>query len=276
MTFNQILVTGASGFIGRHTIKRLMEMGFEVYTLNHRTTDLLNPVETARELERVNPSHLLHLAWDVSPGYLVSASNERWVQASLGLLDQFIEAGGKHAVFAGSSFDIYATTTQYGKCKSDLLREATKRAQECGVSFAWGRVFQVYGPGEQQGRLIPYVIQSLLNNNPAYCTTGAQVRDFVYVSDVGEAFARLCQQELSGDFDVGVGVGIPVKEVVLEIGRQLDKQELLHFGEIVTGKTDPAYIVSDRPVVSPFDWDPIVSLPEGIAKCIEYWRQYGK
>ncbi len=105
----QVLLTGASGFIGRHAILPLVERGFDVHCI-YRTTkpdtlsdekhvtwhqaDLLNRNDVKKLFDSFSPTYLLHLAWDVTPGsYLESINNFNWLVSSLHLLNEFAESG---------------------------------------------------------------------------------------------------------------------------------------------------------------------------------------
>src|SRR5438093_1344954 len=105
-----VLLTGASGFIGRHCIEPLLARGYEVHAVSSRPNDggpsrpglrwhradLLQPGAASALLGALRPSHLLHLAWYVLPGKLISApENFAWVTASLELIQRFAEHGGK-------------------------------------------------------------------------------------------------------------------------------------------------------------------------------------
>jgi nucleoside-diphosphate-sugar epimerase len=113
---SRVLVTGAGGFIGRHTLSALLAGGFEVHAatsseppsgapaqvLWHRA-DLLAPGAAEALVARARPSHLLHLAWATRPGaFWTAPENLDWVAASLALLRSFGESGGRRAVVAGS------------------------------------------------------------------------------------------------------------------------------------------------------------------------------
>jgi len=113
---SRVLVTGARGFIGRHTLSPLLAGGFEVHAVTsaeppidapcevrwHRA-DLLAAAAPAALVAEVKPSHLLHLAWCTTPGSFWSTlENIDWLAASLGLLRAFGDAGGRRAVVAGT------------------------------------------------------------------------------------------------------------------------------------------------------------------------------
>ena len=112
----KVLITGASGFIGRYCLPLLVAKGYEVhavYLQRDRTSDgnviwhrvdLLDPAKVSDLLALVRPSHLLHLAWFATPGeFWSSLENVRWVQASLQLLQAFAIRGCPAAVRSGPS-----------------------------------------------------------------------------------------------------------------------------------------------------------------------------
>ena len=159
----RVLVTGASGFIGRRALAPLIARGYEVHAVSWSgerpavngvawyRTDLLEPEAVARLMAAVKPSHMLHFAWYAVPGkYQASEENLRWSRAGIDLIAEFAKAGGRRAVFAGSCFEYdlrhgYCSealtpctpATRYGVCKLSLSQIVTKCPPE-GVSTAWG------------------------------------------------------------------------------------------------------------------------------------------
>ena len=109
----RVLVTGGTGFIGRHALPLLA--GHEVHASFSRAPgedvpgvtwhrcDLLDTAAATTLVAEVRPTHLLHFAWYAVPGkFWDAAENAPWVEASLGLLAAFAGAGGRRATFAGS------------------------------------------------------------------------------------------------------------------------------------------------------------------------------
>ena len=124
----KILVTGASGFIGKHCLPLLVQRGFEVHGTSTTTgfqspgvqmhqVDLLDHQQVQRLLSIIRPSHLLHLAWIATPPiFWTSPENPKWVQASFSLMQRFIEQGGMRAVFSGSCAEY---DWSYGTCSEE-------------------------------------------------------------------------------------------------------------------------------------------------------------
>ena len=114
MQASKILLTGASGFLGRHILCRLQNLGHDVVVVGRsrptqgfdgdwRAVDLLDTPNLQAALRGLGASHLLHLAWYTEHGrYWSSSENLRWVDASLRLLQAFAAQGGRHALLAGS------------------------------------------------------------------------------------------------------------------------------------------------------------------------------
>ena len=85
-----MLVTGATGFVGRQALAPLAARGYDVHAVGRREVDLLDPDATRRLVEELRPTHLLHFAWYAEPGaFWQSTENERWLAASLQLLEAF-------------------------------------------------------------------------------------------------------------------------------------------------------------------------------------------
>ena len=221
----RVLVTGATGFVGRHTLSNLIGRGFEVFAVSSRPeteqidgvqwlrADLLNADRAESVVAETRPSHLLHLAWHPSvPGKFWNApENFSWVQASIDLLDAFVRHGGRRVVSAGTCAEYdwnyglcvenrtpLNPRTPYGVCKHGLQAWQSALCEQAGVSSAWGRPFLMYGPFEHPGRLVASVINALLTGRPALCSAGTQIRDLMHIQDVADAFAALLDCDVDG------------------------------------------------------------------------------
>jgi putative sugar O-methyltransferase len=290
----RILLTGASGFIGRACVQPLLDRGYEIHAItrapgnlpdgitSHRG-DLLDRSLTRSLVASIAPSHLLHAAWDVSPGYWTSQENLNWLAASIELLQAFVAAGGRRAVGVGTCAEYEwgyipaaqagagtAPLTPYGGAKRALC-DAFVALRGLGVSTAWGRVFYPYGPGERAGRLLPAAVEALLEDRDFDCSDGMQVRDFIHVSDVGAAFARLVDGKVTGAVDIGTGKGTRIRDVLGQVIRQLGHGERVHFGALPSRTSEPPTLVADaRRLTEEVGFTPRIAVPEGIASLVAH------
>jgi nucleoside-diphosphate-sugar epimerase len=266
----RLLVTGATGFIGTAAARALLVTGAEVHgvTASGRASppgvmmhqaDLLDEAATAGLLQRLRPTHLLHVAWDVTHGaYWTSPANFTWLAAGARLLRDFLAAGGQRAVGVGTCAeyvwegDLYtehatplAPATPYGRCKL-AMGEAFAAAGLMGASTAWARVFFPYGPGDGPQRFLPVLRRSLLAGEPVDTAAGTQIRDFIHVEDVAGALAALLLSPVTGPVNIGTGEGVALREVALELAAALGADPgLLRFGALPIRPGDPPSLVAD-------------------------------
>jgi nucleoside-diphosphate-sugar epimerase len=296
----KVLVTGASGFIGRHTLKTLLHQGFEVHAVFQRSNlvdihpscnwhlaNLLDPPQITKLLDIVQPTHLLHLGWYAVPGkYWTAEENFSWVQASLELLEQFRQRGGYRVVMAGTCAEYnwnygYCSelitpqqpSSPYGICKNALGELLSSYSDLTGLSSAWGRIFFLYGNHEYPNRLVPSVIRSLLNGEPALCSHGNQIRDFLHVQDVADAFVAVLDSEVNGPINIASGRPVLLKDIIYKIANRIGKPELIKFGAISTSETEPPLLVADTSrLCKEVRWQPQIALETGLEKTISWWH----
>jgi nucleoside-diphosphate-sugar epimerase len=293
----RVLVTGANGFIGWHTLPRLLRRGFEVHGVSRRgvtvpgvyshAADLLDPVQVTQLLQKIRPECLLHLAWYTEHRkFWTALENYRWVSASMHLADVFVRNGGMRLVVAGTCAeydwsqgvcDEFATAlqprTDYGVCKNALRALLDGYTRHCGVSFAWGRVFHLYGPNEHPDRYVAYIIRSLLADKPAACTAGQQRRDFLHVEDVAEAFTAILQSDVIGPINIGSGSASSLAEVATQIAKILNRPGLLELGAIPMPADEPLTLLPTvRRLHSEIGWKPTYDLPRGLTHTVNWYR----
>ncbi|MGO9452558.1 MAG: NAD-dependent epimerase/dehydratase family protein [Candidatus Binataceae bacterium] len=297
----RILITGATGFIGRHCLRQLVDKGYGVHAVAHRRpsfdltgvqwhlADLLDSGNTSDLICEVKPTHLIHFAWYAMPvDYRSSPENLRWCQASLELLRAFAANGGEHAVFAGTCFeydDRYGycserltpsvSSTLYGTCKSSFSNIALHYANQFGIRAASGRIFFVYGPHEAPVRLVPNVIRKLLFGRPAECSHGEQVRDYMHVQDVADAFVAVLESQVSGAINIASGTPVKLKDIIYSLADMLDGRHLVRLGALAPSTNEPSVLLADiGRLRDEVGWRPRIDLRTGLADTVSWWRNF--
>lgn len=295
----RVLVTGATGFIGSHCLAPLRERGFEVHAVTSQPAmgeksgvtwhqaNLLE-VDAIRPLfDQVRPTHLLHLAWYVVPGKVMTSSvSFDWVSSSLEMMKAFAEVGGERLIMSGSSYEYdwsygfcnemltpKAANTVYGHCKNALRVLMESYAQTHRMSCAWPRIFFLYGPNEHPDRLVSSVIRSLLRGEEARCSHGNQIRDYLFVQDVADGLVATLDSGIEGAINIGAGQPITLREIVSTIGRMMERPELIRLGAIPSRSNDTPLVIADiGRMTNDLGWKPRFSLEDGLRITIEWWR----
>lgn len=278
-----ILVTGAQGFIGRHCLPLLHDKGYQVVPVFSRDCNLFDKKEVSVLLHKTHPTHLLHLAWVTKPGeFWTSPENKQWLDASIHLFETFKHCGGERIVAAGTcaeydwsngicSEDTTALdpTTLYGKAKNQLR----EHLEQMGLSWGWGRIFHLYGPGEHPKKLVAGLIQALLQGQKYPTTSGEQLRDFLHVFDVAGALVALLDSNVEGALNIGSGAALKIKEFCLAIGEKLHMKEKIIFGQRPISAAEPLKIVADvKRLNHELQWMPRIDLDTGLDQTIQWWK----
>jgi UDP-glucuronate decarboxylase len=299
-----VLVTGAAGFIGSRVVRSLLESNQEVAGLVmpgaslHRLADIADGIQVveadlrdkdtvARQLDRLRPEACLHLAWYVEPGkYLDSIENLDCLRSSLSLLEELARVGCRHTVGVGTCFEYdirpeplredspTKPATLYAAAKLALYLVAAQRSAQLGMGMAWARLFYLYGPFEDQRRLVPAAIIALLAGREFDSTPGEQVRDYMHVDDVASGISAISLHRLDGTFNVCSGVPVTIASLMETLGDLMGRPELIRLGTFPYREWDPMYVCGDsHRLRAEADWAPRHSLAEGLAAVVDWWNQ---
>jgi nucleoside-diphosphate-sugar epimerase len=304
-TNSRLLITGASGFIGRHVLADLSSSDWELHAVRRTSApespsapsapsaprsvlwhacDLRDPLAAEQLIERVKPTHVLSLAWNAEHGaYWTATDNDQWADGTIALARALARHGGRRFVGAGTcaEYDWRAlngpceedrTPTRphsiYGRAKLRAGQEVAAIGRETGLPTAWGRLFFLYGPGEDPKRLVPAVARAFRAGERPKVTEGTQVRDLLHVADVARAFVALLTSDLSGPVNIGSGVGVSLRHVVETLERAAGRHDAVDFGAVPMRPDDPPVIVADTTKLHSTGWRQRVSLEEGLAAAV--------
>jgi nucleoside-diphosphate-sugar epimerase len=163
--------------------------------------------------------------------------------------------------------------SRYAACKIALQRMLGDFGRREHLSTAWGRIFFQFGPHEHPDRLVPSVICNLLLNREAPCSHGGQVRSFLHVADVGEAFAAVLDSGLEGPVNIGSDERVALADLVVRIARQIGRPELLRLGARPAPPREPSLLVPEiHRLRDEALWRPRFTLNEALSDTIAWWR----
>jgi nucleoside-diphosphate-sugar epimerase len=303
-----VLVTGASGFIGVHLVARLLAEGNRVTVLARSSSVLpaewrervnvvacddfsdaslrrliLTPVDTIFHLAAygVRPNHRdvgEMIAINVGlPAALVRLCAEwraRMIMA--GTFSEYRSPSAQTLLVEGSPLE---QGKLYGSSKAAGGLMASAIANSCGVSFRLLRLFKVYGAGEAPHRLLPALVSGLAKRERVAISAGTQVLDFVYIDDVVEAMLRADAhgRESGGiaTWNVATGRAHSVQEFAERVARAMNVDaSLLAFGAIDMRKDDEPWLVGSPDLLrAELGWQPSIGLDEGVRAAVAVLRQ---
>lgn len=271
-----ILLTGATGFVGRQVLRILAEQGARVRLVVREGKELqidqdehVESVVTSKDIFAESPSWwgsacagidtVIHVAWYAEPGkYLQSQRNIDCLSGTLALAKASVKSGVRRFVGVGTCFEYDLSqgylsvdtplkpTTPYAAAKAAAFLSLSQYFAVAGVKFVWARLFYLYGEGEDERRLVPYLKTQLSKGMVAELTSGSQVRDFMDVTAAGRMIATIALGDHLGAINVCSGDAITVRALAERIADDYGRRDLLHFGARPDNLVDPPCVVGVR------------------------------
>jgi len=254
--------------------------------------DLQNLPACAGAIKEFAPDTVINLAWwGVLNRYRNDLSQiDDNLSGNLALLRLAQEAGCRTWIGLGSQAeygphtaviseeDPTRPTTLYGMTKLITNMLSQFLCNQWGMRFVWLRIFSSYGPMDDPGWMIPYLILALLRGERPALTEGTQKWDYLYAGDVAEAlYLAAVNPEVEGVFNLGSGEAYSIKSIVQKIRDLIDPHLPLGFGEVPYRPDQVMHLQADnRRLREKAGWSPRVSLDEGLARTVEWYRDHRK
>jgi len=294
-----VLVTGGSGFIGHWTLEPLVQRGFDVHIAARRpwnggigqfhSVNLLDANESERLIANVRPTHILHCAWDVTHGNFWDApENLDWVAATLTLARAFANYEGRRFVGLGTcaeydwsddgarprrEHDLLRPTSLYGQAKASTASVLQAFCANQEISFAWARMFHLFGPREAPGRLVASVARALIRGERAVCGAGHVIRDFMPVEQAGAALAMLIEGDVQGPVNVATGHGTSVETIAHLLGEISGRPDLVAIGALPAAVATPSVMTANvTRLRQEVGFNSGIDLRQALLASMQYWR----
>jgi dTDP-6-deoxy-L-talose 4-dehydrogenase (NAD+) len=268
-----VLLTGATGFVGRQVLRVLKYRGSSVRVVVREgkeaqfaildcverivtTPDLFSEsvawwTDVCKDIETV-----IHVAWYVEPTkYLHSAKNLDCLIGTLQLAKGAALAGVRRFIGIGTCFEYDLTegklsvetplrpSTPYAGAKAAAFMALSRWLPHHGVEFAWCRLFYLSGEGEDERRLVPYLRAKLMAGEPAELTNGAKIRDYLDVREAGQMIVKTAFSGEQGAINICSGIPVTVRQLAEQIADEYGRRDLLKFGVRPDNPTDPTCVV---------------------------------
>lgn len=267
---NNVIITGADGFVGSYTVKYFLEQGVNVLALDivekpnrlkpddkltYIQCDVMDIEQLKGKIEKDKYDAFIHFAWVGSAGPARVDYNLQMKNAlnTVECLKAAKELGCSRFVCAGSimEYEVEAAIHSqgskpgmgyiYGMGKHIAHCMCKSVAVEIGIDLLWPMITNAYGVGELSPRFVNTTIRKIINNEPLQFTAATQNYDFVYVSDVAKAFYLVAKNgKPFCEYMIGSGNAKPLREFIIEMQQALCPDNLPLFGDVpFTGTNMP-------------------------------------
>jgi len=269
----KFLLTGSSGFIGRHVLNELIKNEISIRLVVRESKKNLIPVSdqidsvfitTDLFTEDINwlckichdVDTIIHLAWYTEPGkYLFSPKNLDCLIGTLNLAKAAMLCGVKRFIGIGTCFEYDLTSgylsidtplaplTPYAACKVATYYSLYKIFSDLNIEFTWCRLFYLFGDGEDPRRLFPYIRNNIIKGEKVELTSGLQIRDYMNVLDASEMVVSIALSKKIGPYNICSGNPITIRKIAENIANEYGRLDLLNFGLRLNNQVDLTCIV---------------------------------
>ncbi|MAF96849.1 MAG: hypothetical protein CMM60_14015 [Rhodospirillaceae bacterium] len=289
-----ILVTGATGFLGRHVLCALEESGHRLGLLMRSPSRRENPTDSNQheiidcDLDNYEdcktalctfaPEMCIHLAWEGIPDYSPKISKRNLLR-SCALIDILVsDTPCRRILISGSCFEYgkvqgecreeepVTCKSYFGWAKNALYEYALLACANSSMSLTWFRVFYVYGMGQRPGSLIPSLLHAAANGEHPNIMNPNNANDFIHAKDVARAFALAVKHEhRPGIYNLGTGRATPVIDICRVVERLTKFEGFTDSLASVMGSSSSVnFWANIDKAEKELGWTPEISLEQGV------------
>ncbi|MCP4160223.1 MAG: NAD(P)-dependent oxidoreductase [Deltaproteobacteria bacterium] len=294
----RFLVTGATGFVGRHIVKKLQNKKHEIAILvrdfesalifqNFDThfvnCELILDESSKASIKKFDPEVCIHLAWEGIPNFSeeISKKNLDNTISFLGFIVR--KTNCKKIIISGSCLEYgvkkgkckeneqIRISSFFGWAKNSIYNYISIISDEFGVDLIWFRLFYVYGPGQRMEAIIPTIADKLLKAENPRILNPFNKNDFVNIMDVVDAFEIASINEVSqGIYNIGSGYATSIYKVFNTIEKLITGQTSMSETLISEngGESEIDFFADINKTKKKLGWKPKISLEDGIKKYI--------
>ena len=255
----KILVTGATGFVGRHVINELLKYDHEIIAAvrNKNSLPELKGKIKVTEFDLDNfqrdknyfaesgsPDLLIHLAWQGLPNYKSAFHVEKNLPSHSAFLKNMVTNGLQNLVVTGTCFeygmkdgclseDMESDPQNTYAIAKDKLRKFLEDLQlQHSFNLKWIRLFYMYGKGQNPNSLLSQLESALQRGDTVFNMSGGeQLRDYLPIETVAEYMVKIAlQNKINGIINCCSGVPIKVKTFVENYLEKNKKKINLNLG----------------------------------------------
>jgi nucleoside-diphosphate-sugar epimerase len=287
-----ILLTGATGFLGSALAKYWVRAGHKLTLLVRPTSQLHRIVSLLPEVELVScqeggdlkkivqvclPEAIVHTACTYGrsgePALQVFDTN---IRLGMLLIDAVLATDNVRPTFINTGTALGSLTGNYALSKQQFARwgNALALQSQDRLQFVNVRLQHMYGPGDDQSKFVSYVLHACRQNQMELkLTAGEQRRDFIYIDDAVTAYDFILNSQarfsVSDQIDVGTGAAPTVRSFVERIVSVTGSRINLKFGAIPYRENEAMHCQADITRLHDLGWKAAYSLNQGIRKTIE-------
>ncbi|WP_320535188.1 NAD-dependent epimerase/dehydratase family protein [Robbsia andropogonis] len=239
----KILLTGATGFVGRHLVPQLLARGHRL-TVLVRDPSSVSGFPWGADVEALafdlastdfdalpdwgSQDALIHLAWPNLPNYGASFHFEANLPQSYQFIKRCVERGIRHVLATGTCFEYgmrdgclvesmgARPANPYAFAKDTLRGFVELLQKETPLTFQWARLFYMYGEGQNPKSLLAQLDRAIDEGQPSFdMSLGEQLRDYLPIEEVARRLALLLDHPtLQGVTNICSGEPISVRRLV--------------------------------------------------------------